>query len=83
MVTGQNIKATCLVNVRIPGSKTELIDHIWCDSEELVGAKLRTGQAIIIKGTLGTRKRPSTETPDLELDLRLSKVKFISKKGKK
>ena len=81
VMAGNSVRATCLTLIKPEGSDIE-IDHLWVESLELVDAKLRTGQPITIKGTLVKRKRPSAESSEIQLDLRLNNVKLI-KKGKR
>lgn len=84
-VYGKDKKSVCLYNIRT--KKRQIIDHIWCESETLVRAKLRTNQVIRITTIIKDRKRPNTnlfnKTP--MLDIRLTKINILKnpKKRKK
>jgi len=74
---GNTERTTCLTNLKV--NDIEIIDHTWCISKELINAKLRTGQPIIIKAKISERIRPTQKIGISELDVKISKIQFINK----
>jgi len=72
------VKLTCLEKLTV--DKKVVVDHVWVESEDLVKAKLRTGQRLIIEGKLTKRLRPPVNLFDPPvLDIQLNNKLIILK----
>jgi len=77
-------RTTCLVFLCSELEPSIIIDHVWVSSISLVKANLRTGQKLLIKGRLNTRKRaPENLFEEQIKDIQLEKVDFLAKHHKR
>jgi hypothetical protein len=78
---GESTKVTCLKNIMIDNKFK--IDHIWVISKELMEAKLKTNQRLLIEATVKSRLRPAENIfEDPIQDITLHKVKILKNKGR-
>ncbi len=61
---GTYSKNTCLMNIKSIEYAGVVIDHLWVNSAELVKARLKTNQTILIRAKVSQRKRPGESVFD-------------------